>query len=205
MIWFGCLVGVIVVTAWPLGFAYVHAQRAPVPRGVVRYSTAMKVAATVLTLSLAVVLGVASQWRLERGDLPPIGFMGFLLLAVGLPMVVESFFVHHTYDEEGVHYRSPWTPERRLLWAEVAGVRWNRNRKWLVLEDTHGARFRISPKASGLQAFAETARRRILPEVLQASPAGAAALDLMQRGLAILLQGAKRGPEWVRNKLPPKT
>jgi hypothetical protein len=124
--------------------------------------------------------------------------------ALALPLVVEFFRVRHRYDDEGLLFRSPWSRQRRIIWANVASVRWRRTLKWLDIETNAGVTIHISPWLAGLRPFADAALARIPSEVLTTAPEGRAVLYLMSAGVAGELVMSPAGPEeMLALRVPP--
>src|SRR5262245_51962430 len=88
--------------------------------------------------------------RLDAEALPYfIAFIGLFAL-MGAPLVLEYFWVRHTFDDQGLDYRTPWTDRRTLRWADVVQVKWG-FAQWLVILDAQGRKFRFAPTLSGLR------------------------------------------------------
>jgi hypothetical protein len=159
----------------------------PAPAGELRYSPAFMWFSLALTFLpalgvclLAVVIRAHRPYK--EGEWGAVSLMLALFLGLGLPLVLEFVRVRHTFDEAGLTFRSPWSRQRHVAFADVASMRWRSVMKWLDLRTSGGDVVHFSPLLSGLGPFAEVALRRIPPAVLAASPAGRAVLQLMVAG-----------------------
>jgi hypothetical protein len=141
---------------------------------------------------------------LKPGDQKAVAFLILLFLGLGGVMVIDFFGTRHRYDEQGLTYRTPWTRKRSLRWADVSELKWSLSMKWLVIRDAGGVKFRISPLLGGLDGLGRTAQQHIPRAVLDASPAGAAVLELMRRGHVFGLVMSQATPETQVRDLPPE-
>jgi hypothetical protein len=189
MQWDGTVVGPAVAPAVVLLVLLWLSKAAlrPAPAGELRYSRAFTWFSLALTflpaLGVCVLVVLVRVSRpFHQGELSAVFFMLALFLGLGLPLVLEFVLVRHTFDEAGLTFRSPWSRHRHVGFADVASLRWRKVMKWLDLRTSRGDVAHLSPLLSGLGPFAEVALRRIPPEVLAASPAGRAVLQLMVAG-----------------------
>jgi len=197
----------VTVLAIPLGMKALASGRGKPPPGEARYSVVMKGFALLVVLLPPLGTGLlldAMDAQLKQDDLVVIAAAVLAFMGMWSPLVLEFFRVRHTFDALQLEYRTPWTRHRTLRWAEVKALEWSQAVKWLVLEDAQGARYRISPLLGGLEDLGRTALERLPPAVLQASPTGAAALELMRRGKVFGLLMGQTAPETMLRDLPPE-
>jgi len=197
----------MVVLGIPLGWKALASGRGKPPPGEARYSAVMKGFGLMVVLLPGLGVGLllnAMGAELKQGDLVVISSAVLGFMALESPLLIELFRVQHTFDALQLEYRTPWSRHRTLRWAEVKALEWNQGVKWLVLEDAQGARYRISPLLGGLEDLGRTALERLPPAVLQASPTGAAVLELMRRGKVFGLLMGQTTPEALLSGFPPE-
>jgi hypothetical protein len=169
---------------------------APVAPGELRYSRMLRWLALLVTIlpPMGVVaiclLWLRSHPALDRGDRIAFFSLLFFFPALGLPLVIEFFRVRHTFDDRGLHFRSPWSPERHLAWNEITSLKWRPMIKWLDVQTITGTKAHLSPWLSGTRAFAEAAIARLPRIVLDGHPNERAVIHLMLVGrtTALLLE-----------------
>jgi hypothetical protein len=127
---------------------------------------------------------------------------GMAFATLGVLMAVEFFGVRHAYDDAGITFRSPWSPNRRIAWAEISRVEWRPVLKWLDLvpSDT-GRRLHLHPMLGGLAPFARLALQQIPSSAWADRLEARAALQLMAAGEHAALGLDGRKPSAVAREL----
>jgi hypothetical protein len=161
-----------------------------------------------LGMALLPPLAVAVAVTLQRRPLRPDergAVLGLLLFfpALSAPMALEVFRVRHRFDDAGLAFRSPWSRNRRVAFAEVTELRWRNGLKWLDIRAARGDVAHLSPFLSGLEPFARVALRQLPAAVLAACPEGRAALQVMAAGAAGELMSSSLRPEKLLATLRP--
>lgn len=166
--------------------------------GQLRYSRAARFFAAFMLVVPPIVIATAVAFQarplgpVERFALVPM-LLFFPLLCT--PMLVEFNRVAHTYDERGWHFRSPWSPSRKLEWLDVVQIRWRPLLKWLDFHPAGGGRpFHLSLMLSGLEGMGQTALAHIAPHVLEGAPDARAVLRIIAGGLGETLMTSSTPP-----------
>jgi len=199
--------GIATVIAVPvvLGALLRASARATVPPGVLGYSRALKVFGVVMGFLPTVLIGVVVVLKPPGPkELPEVIGVMLLFSSLMAALLIEVFRVRHSYDDNGVDYRSPWSKHRAMRWADVSEIRWRHGMKWLDLRTAGGVVIHLSPFLSGLDGFARIALARIPREVVGCSPAGRAALEPMIARQGRVLAMSQLTPERALEDLRAK-
>jgi hypothetical protein len=162
-----------------------------------------------LLMGLLPPLGVLFILMMQRRPLRPDERIAVLLLllffpGVCAPLVLEFYRVRHTFDQEGLMFRSPWSKHRRVTWSDVASLKWRRFAKWLDIRTHDGVIIHITPWLAGLRPFADVALARIPAVVLTTCPEGRAVLEIMSAGAGSALMTSPLTPDRIIATLPPR-
>jgi hypothetical protein len=168
--------------------------------GSVRYSGGARWFAAIFSLLFLAATVFAATSSARGAAVGASIFAAFV--GLGVFLLLEFSRVKHSYDDKGIHYRSPWSAHRSVAWRDIEAICWRSLMKWLdLMPSGHQRRVHLSPLLGGLDGLATTILRNVSPSALATDPEALAALRLMANGHAGVMVNDARKPSVIAAEL----
>jgi hypothetical protein len=120
---------------------------------VLEYGRLLKALPAIFVVLWAVLLVGIAITEPPKADDAPI-FLGIVagVVALLVPLAMETRGVAHRVSSQGIERVSPWTPPLTILWRDVRSVKYDSAACWYVVDSPRG-KIHLSFLLDGLDAF----------------------------------------------------
>lgn len=151
--------------------------------------------------SLPLVAAALAATSSREGDARGALILG-ALAALGICGALAFWRVNHSYNDKGIDYRTPWSPNRIVSWSDIKEIKWRSAMKWLgVVPADRAPRMHFSPLLAGLDGLATHVLRNAPELALRSEPDAFAVLRPMASGHARVLLNDARKPSVIAAQL----
>jgi hypothetical protein len=103
-------------------------------------------------LTMLLVAGLIVTWfNVDEKDKMPVLMMIAMSSLLGIPLVLESFFVRIGFDDHELICKSGWRKTRVISWDDLKSAKFSHSMQWWEIKTGKAGKIRLHVYLSGLQ------------------------------------------------------